>query len=134
MSTADSKGVSRRIIEIDELIKHRARQYKEGDQRTAAIAQRQINQLLEKRRELLKSLGKEVPSGDTLAMLDDSKISSNSVIIGNLNVSIQRSGTRNKIIGERYCPRCNGLINYDEVYPDLDIATWELSSVGCRCP
>lgn len=134
MNTADSKGALARLREIDELLKHKARQYQDGNQRTVTIARNQMNKLLEERRELLQSLGREVPSDDTLAMLDNTRVSSNSVIIGNLKVSVQRAGTRNPKIGERYCERCGGLINYDKVYPDFEPKTYELNYVGCRCP
>lgn len=134
MSATDPKDALGGIIEIDELIKHKARQYQEGNQRTAAIAQRQINQLLEKRRELLQSLGREIPLDDELAKLDDAKISSNSVVVGNLAVSTQRAGSRDARVGERYCDRCGGLINYDEVWPDFEPEVCELNHAGCRCP
>jgi len=134
MNTAGSKGALGRITEIDELLKHKARQYQDGNQRTATIARDQMNQLLEERRELLQSLGKEVPSDDTLAMLDNTtRISSNSVLIGNLMVSAQRAGIRNKTVKKRYCERCSGLINYNEVYPDFEAKTRELNFVGCGC-
>lgn len=134
MNTPNSEGALERIIEIEELLKYKARQYKEGNQRTAAIAQRQINQLLETRRELLQSIGREIPSDDELVKLDNTVISSNSVLIGNLKVPIQRAGACNSKVRKRYCDRCSGLINYNEVWPDFEPELWELSYAGCRCP
>lgn len=137
MNTADSgrtRMIEEILREIDELIKHKARQYQEGDQGMATIAQRQINQLLEEKRRLLESLGEEIPTDDELAKLDNAAVSSNSVIIGNLVVSTQRAGTRNPRARARYCDRCGGLINADEVWPDFEPEISELNYAGCRCP
>ncbi len=130
--SADARG---RIAEIDELIKYKARQYQEGNQRMATVAKRQINYLLEQRRQLIRSLGNEMPPDDEeeLAKLDNASISSRSVVIGNLVVSLQRAGTRNPNVRERYCDRCGGLINTDEVWPEFEPEVCELSYAGCRC-
>jgi len=129
---ADARG---RIAEIDDLIKHKARQYQEGNQRMATVAKCQINYLLEQRRQLIRSLGKEMPPDDEeeLAKLDNASISSESVVIGNLVVSRQRAGTRNPNVRERDCDRCGGLINADEVWPEFRPEACELSYAGCRC-
>ncbi len=70
-----------KMAEIDELIKNYARQYQEGNQRTAAIAKGQINRCLEKRRGLLRSLGKKIPTNDELARVSGVVVHSSSVLI-----------------------------------------------------
>jgi len=133
MSAVDPANARRRVAEIDELIQSKARQYQEGNQRTATIAKDQITHLLERKRELLRSLGEEIPTGDELGKLDNAVISSDTVVIGNLVVSRQRAGIRNPEAKERYCDRCGGLINADEVWPDFKPEISELSYAGCRC-
>lgn len=133
MGAVDSADARGRIVEIDELIRNKARQYQEGDQKTATIAKNQITYLLERKRELLRSLGEEIPTGDELAKLDNAVISSDTVVIGNLRVSTRRAGARDPAARERYCDRCGGLINADEVWPDFKPEIGELSYAGCRC-
>lgn len=96
MNPAGSKDARRRrrIAEIDELLKHKARQYREGDLRTATIARGQINQLLKRRRELLRSLGKGTPFAEERAMLDNAVISGRLIVIGSSVISLKRAGTR----------------------------------------
>jgi hypothetical protein len=133
--TVDQTQLRRMLEENELLLREAALEFDRADVAEAIIIRSEkINRLLKRRREIYLLLTGEVPAYEHVFSLSNTPIPTMCVLIGRAAIPYTRVGEQNPGVKMHHCLRCGGLLNYEEVYPDLEIAPCEINLIGCVCP